>query len=168
MSDRSTPKKPGRLATPETTDTEMILFVCAKLNDIFEQGRNFNWIKPQICPRCGSVRMWGHGFVIAYFDGFTQGLFLRRYRCPGCKCIVRMKVQGYFRRFQASIDTIGCCLEHRLSRGRWRKDLIASRQRHWLSALRRKCMAFFGLGIDLMAGFDRLANKGVIPVSRAI
>jgi hypothetical protein len=146
----------------------MIIPVCADLKEIFDKGRKFNWIKPCNCPRCGSVRLWGHGFVMAYFDGFTQGLFLRRFRCPDCKCIIRMKPKGYFHRFRASIAKIRSCLCWRLFFGNWLKQLSGSRQRHWLSALKRKSMAFFGPNTDLMNSFDQLIRMGQIPVSRAI
>ena len=76
----------------------MILSVCVKLKEIDEQGRNFHWPKPCGCPKCRSARLWGHGFVLAYFDGFSFGLWLRRYRCPDCNCIIRMKPEGYFPR----------------------------------------------------------------------
>ena len=146
----------------------MILFVCAKLNDIYDQGRNYNWTKPDRCPRCGSARLWGHGFVLAYFDQVTYGVYLRRYRCPDCKCIIRMKVKGFFDRFHATIHTIRSCLEHRLTCGRWLTELSTSRQRYWLAALKRKTTAMFGTSMDLMAGFDRLTAMGIIAVSRAI
>ena len=153
---------------PSKQTNPMILFVCAKLNDIYAQGRNFNWTKPDRCPRCGSMRLWGHGFVLAYFDQVTHGLYLRRYRCPDCHCIIRMKVKGYFARFHANIQTIRYCLGHRLSCGRWLTALSKSRQRHWLTALKRKIMAVFGPVMGLMAGFDCLTAMGIIPVSRAI
>ena len=63
--DRSPKKNQVGFADPK--EVFMILTVCVKLKDIFEQGRNFNWIKPKRCPRCRSVRIWGHGFVTAYF-----------------------------------------------------------------------------------------------------
>lgn len=146
----------------------MILFVCAKLNEIHKQGSRYHWNKPDCCPRCGSVRIWGHGHVLAYFDGFVNGLLLRRFRCPDCRCIIRMRPQGYFRRFQAAIHTIRSCLRKRLSGGKWDNALSLSRQRHWLCALKRKTAAFFGLHMDLPAAFDKLMRLGVIPVSRAI
>lgn len=146
----------------------MILLVCAKLKDIYAQGRNFNWIKPDVCPRCGSVKVWGHGYVRAYFDDFNEGLFLRRFRCPDCACVIRMKPKGYFNRFHASIDTIRSCLYHRLSHGKWDPNMVKSRQRHWLLALKRKTMALFGLCHDLLSAFDRLIKMGKIPVSRGI
>ncbi len=146
----------------------MILSVCVKLKDIDEQGRNFKWPKPDDCPRCRSVRIWGHGYVLANFDGFAAKLWLRRYRCPDCNCIIRMKPEGYFRRFQAPIITILDCLNQRVSGGRWKPDLSTSRQRHWLAALKRKTMAYFCIESDWIAAFSRLMKMGQIPVSRAI
>ena len=146
----------------------MIISVRANLNEIFEQGRKFKWVRPCNCPRCGSVRLWGHGFVSAYFDGFFQGLLLRRFRCPDCHCIIRMKPRNYFPRFRAGIAKIRISLSSRLYSGNWLKDLSGSRQRHWLAALKRKSMAFFSVREHLMDAFERLMKMGQIPVSRAI
>jgi hypothetical protein len=114
--------------------------------------------------------VWGHGFVFAYFDGFSEGVLLRRYRCPGCGCVIRLRPKGYFPRFQASLDTIRFSLSRRLNRGRWPPGLSRSRQRHWLSALRRKSLAYLGEGwkLGLMGAFDCLLSQGMIPVSRGI
>lgn len=79
-----------------------------------------------------------------------------------------MKPEGYFHRFQVPIPTIFDCLKKRLSSGRWNLKLSTSRQRHWLAALKRKALAFFGIGTDLLAAFTRLMNMGRTPVSRAI
>jgi len=79
-----------------------------------------------------------------------------------------MKPKGYFPRFQAPVDTILACIAKRLSGGKWDAGLSASRQRHWLFALKRKTIAFFGFGNDLTTAFYRLLKKGFIPVSRAI
>lgn len=165
MADQAHPfSNTGRFDVPHME--LMIIPVSVILNEIFQQGRKFNWKKPAKCPRCHSVRVWGHGFVAAFFDGFVESLWLRRYRCPDCKCIVRMKPEGFFRRFRAPIVTIRTCLGDRLSRGRWPRLLSNSRRRHWLSALKRKTAAFFGIGADLMSAFDRLIGIGQIPVSR--
>ena len=167
MADRSTPENRVVLSTPTTNDA-MILSVCVKLKDIDEQGRNFSWPTPRGCPRCGSTRIWGHGFVLAYFDGFAFGVWLRRYRCPDCNCIIKMKPGGYFHRFQVPITTIWDCLKQRLSSGRWNSPLSTSRQRHWLAALKRKALACFGIGTDLLTAFALLMAMGRTPVSRGI
>jgi hypothetical protein len=79
-----------------------------------------------------------------------------------------MKPGGYFPRFQAPIETIYACIKQRLCTSRWNRDLSTSRQRHWLTALKRKTMAFFGIGNDYILSFFRLMDMGQIPVSRAI
>ena len=157
-----------QVGLPTNKSRKMILFVCAKLKDIYEQGKNFKWERPSRCPRCKSVRVWEHGFVTAYFDGFDGYFFLRRFRCPDCACVIRMKPEGYFNRFHAAIDTIRSCLNRRLTCGKWNPFIEKSRQRHWLLALKRNTMAIFGLGHDLLRAFDRLVGMGKIPVSRGI
>ena len=84
----------------------MIIFFSAVLNEIHLLGREYPWPKPDACPRCNGYRFWGHGFVLACFDGFSHPLCLKRYRCPDCRCVVRLRPKGYFKRFQASIATI--------------------------------------------------------------
>ncbi|MEJ2024453.1 MAG: hypothetical protein P8Y00_05485 [Deltaproteobacteria bacterium] len=148
----------------------MIIFVEAKIKDVVFLGRRYAWPRPRLCPRCHDSRVWGHGFVSAYFDGISEGVLLKRYRCPGCGCVMRLRPRGYFPRFQASIARIRFCLSHRLSRGRWPPGLSCSRQRHWLRALRRKIIAYLGdtWNQGIMAAFEFLWRQGMIPVSRCM
>jgi len=152
------------------TNKTLIFFVAAKIKEIFTLGRQYPWPRPEMCPRCHERAVWGHGFVLAYFDGFDQGVLLRRYRCPGCGCVIRVRPEGYFSRFQASIATIRFSLSHRLRRGRWPPHLSRSRQGHWLRALRRKSAAYLGQrwSQGLMVAFNWLFSRGIIPVSRSI
>jgi hypothetical protein len=111
--------------------------------------------------------VWGHGFVLAYFDGVATGIYLRRYRCPECCCVIRLRPRGYFSRFQASIETIRSSLCRRLAYGRYPPGLSRSRQRHWLKALVKNTVAYLGHGFKnrLLAAFDRLMSMGKVPVS---
>jgi hypothetical protein len=149
---------------------QMIVFVCVRLKEIFDKQREYAWPRPEQCPRCGLSKLWGHGFVLAYFDGVADGVYLRRYRCPECGCVVRLRPTGYFARIQASIGTIRASLGQRLRRGRWPDGSSGSRQRHWLKALIRNSVAFLGNAWKsrLLEAFDRLLRLGVVPVSRAI
>jgi hypothetical protein len=56
-----------------------------KLEKIQLTGKKFFWEKPAMCPRCQGTRLWGHGFVMRYFHGFSQGLWMKRWRCPECR-----------------------------------------------------------------------------------
>lgn len=148
----------------------MIIEVPVELNEIYEKGYDYPWKKPEVCPHFGLPRLWGHGFVTSYFDPIMKCLYLRRYRCPDCKCVIRMKPTGFFKRFRASIQVIRSCLSHRLRFKRWVFDLSQSRQRHWMSALKRVSLAHFGIDgfKNLLNSFEQLIQMGLIPVSRGI
>jgi hypothetical protein len=151
-------------------DGWMILPVTANLKEIEKQGRNYPWKKPDVCLRCKGCRLWGHGFVGAFFDCCAGALMLRRYRCPACGCVIKLKPEGYFRRFQATIETIRFHVERRLGTGRWPMGCSCPRCRHWLRALKRQTMARLGMEwlMQLPQAFDRLIEMGCIPVSRTI
>jgi hypothetical protein len=147
----------------------MIIFVCARLKDIFNKGKEYGWPRPKRCPRCELSKLWGHGFVLAYFDVIAGGVYLRRYRCPECGCVVRLRPTGYFPRIQASIESIRASIEHRIDKGRWPAGSSRTRQGHWLRALIQNAVAYFGNAWKerLAGAFDRLLCLGVVPVSRA-
>ena len=50
----------------------MVIPVEAKLKQIVEQQRDYPWPRPEPCPRCQERRVWGHGFVEAYFDEYPH------------------------------------------------------------------------------------------------
>jgi hypothetical protein len=107
---------------------------------------------------------------MAYFDEYPRGLFLRRFRCPGCGCVIRLRPKGYFERFQASIQRIYACLRRRLVEGRYEAGFSRSRQRHWLRALQRQVAAYLGEGFRsrLLEGFSALVQRGQVPVAGGI
>ena len=148
----------------------MILPVRANLKEIEEKGRHYQWIRPEICLRCRESHLWGHGFVESWFDGCIRALLLRRYICPGCGCVIKLKPRGFFRRFQARIESIRFHIAMRLKTGKWPVGCSSARCRHWLRGLKRQTMAH--LGIEWMGhlpqAFDRLTEMGKVPVSRAI
>ena len=148
----------------------MIIFVTVKLKQILKKGRRYRWPKPELCPRCGISKLWGHGYVLAYFDGLPAGVLLRRYRCPGCHCVIRLRPKGYFGRFQASIETVRASIWNRVENGRYLPGISWSRQRHWLVALLRNAVAYLGNSWKnrLSEAFDRLMHIGKVPVSGSI
>jgi hypothetical protein len=149
----------------------MVWHVAVELNDIAAQGRDYPWQRPEPCLRCGRFRVWGHGFVERYFEGFAQAILLKCYRRPGCGCVVTSRPQGYFRRIRSSVESIRLELRHRLEQGRWPSTQGgASRKWYWLRNLRRQALAWFGWADEdgLVCAFDRLVEAGVVPVGRAI
>ena len=54
----------------------MIVFVLVSIKEIVAKGRDFAWPRPEKCPRCEGRRIWCHGFVTAFFDGFSEQVVL--------------------------------------------------------------------------------------------
>ena len=148
----------------------MIICVSVNLKCLFKHQQKYRWPRPTVCPQCRISGLWGHGFVLAYFDGLAAGVFLRRFRCPHCGCVIRLKPKGFFRRFQASIATIRSSLTSRLTGTGYLAGISISRQRHWLNGLVRNVTAHLGNHwLDrLLDGFDRLVGRGYVPVASAV
>ena len=148
----------------------LILQIPVSIKDLFRLGRMYPWPSPKRCPRCGHLRLWGNGYVSAYFDGFFEPFWLRRYRCPLCRIIVRLRPTGYLPRFQASLETIRQCLAYRFYHHLWPPGSNRQRQGHWLRSFLRKARVYLGLGgFHTFSGvFERLLGLGLNPVSRSI
>jgi len=149
----------------------MIIFVPVLLKNIFEQGRNFPWNPPSCCPKCRHYKVWSHGFVQRHFDGFDTFLLLKCYRCPNCGCILTLRPDTHFSRFQASKKTIRSSLSAHLKSGRWPPSTLSlSRQRHWMQNLKRHTKAILSdtWNAGILAAYDYLISIGRTPVSSSM
>jgi hypothetical protein len=149
----------------------LILFVEVCVKRLVEQGRQYRWERPERCPKCQNVGVWGHGYVRAYFDEAGSAcVLLKRYRCPECGVVIRLRPLGYWRRIQATIAAVQHCVLHRLEKGRWPPQSNAPRQRHWLRALKRQVRTHLGMSYAerIAEGFAELLSLGVCAVSRAV
>ncbi len=150
-------------------DKLMVIYFPAVTNEIYRLGRKYPFPRPEVCPWCQGVRLWGHGFVPVYFDGYSHPLYLKRYRCPDCGRVVCLRPQGYFRRFQASIAAIRSSIHDKVRFGKWIAGISRSRQRHWFNALVKRIKVYLtDVWGDVLAGFDYFVKSGQIPVSRSI
>ena len=151
-------------------DGHMVMFSAVKLKELFEKERNYPWQKPQSCPCCNSNRLWGHGFADAIFDSYKQPLLLKLYRCPECGCVVRLRPEGYFKRFQAPVETIRSSIVCKSTKNRWLGGISRSRQCHWFSALKKRIKAYLAdtWSQGMVAGFDYFLQRNQLPVSRSI
>jgi len=148
----------------------MIAFFDLDLKQIDQGASDCCWPRPSCCGRCGHDKVWGHGLVLTIFEGFTKAVRLRRYRCPACGCIIRLRPKGYFKRHQSAVAVIRATMTSRLKTGCWPRGCKTSRARHWMQALKRQALAVLGVPAlaDLIAAFDRLVDLGRVPVSRTV
>ena len=148
----------------------MIICFPVDIKSLIELGRNYPWPKVKNCLRCNGCRLWGHGFVLACFDGWDKAIEIKRCRCPDCGCVLRFKPDGYFKQFQAKIETIRSSIATKSRTGAWESGISRSRQQNWFRALGRKIKAHLTDVWDkgILAAFDYLLGKGIVPVSRFI
>jgi len=109
--------------------------------------------------------------VEAYFDeAGSQCVLLKRYRCPQCGVVIRLRPSGYWRRIQATVATVRQCVVERLEKGRWPPGCNSARARHWLRGLRRQVRTHLGMSYAerIAEGFAELLRRGVGAVSRAV
>jgi hypothetical protein len=143
------------------------------VKEIYRLGRKYPFPRPRSCQRegCGSSRIWGHGFVVRYFDECAGFVELKRWRCPDCGAVYTLRPFGYWPRHHAPVRIILKSLCHRMLRGFWDKALGLTRQRqdNWLRALRKNIPAFLGMSFvgGLIAGFHELIPILSVPVIRS-
>jgi len=147
----------------------MIIFVSANLKKILQLKEKFPWSRPKICPNCKSHKVWGHGFLLAYFDESNSGILIRRYRCPDCSTVIRVRPAGYLPRFQASIKTIRSSIASKVIKQRWLPVLNRTRQQHWFRGLVRRAKAFLGdtWKENMVKAFDHFVLHKINPVTRS-
>ena len=165
------PFSPWQAQPAHPTNKVLILFVEVCVKTLVKLGRAYPWEKPRQCPKCQSVRLWGHGYVEAYFDeAASQSVLLKRYRCPECGVVLRLRPKGYWQRIQARIETVRQNLLDRIEKGRWPPNSNPPRQRHWLRALKHQVRMRLGMSYTerLAEGFSELLSLGVCAVSRAV
>jgi len=148
----------------------MIICITVNLKEILKKRKKYPWKPPVNCPSCNADKVWGHGFVLAYFDGFIDGIWLKRYRCPICGTVLRVRPKGFFPRFQSPMETILSSIIVKQSKNRWLDGIGRTRQLHWFKALLRRMSAVFGhvCPYDLRGAFDYFVKAGINPVSRSI
>jgi len=117
----------------------MIVNIKVKLKELSKQGKSYCWSSMD-CPRCNR-RMWGHGYVSRYFEGFIEALWLKRFMCASCGCVVTVRPVEYWRRYQTAINSIFDILLYRVRHFKWPPVITRQRAGHWLSRLLRKAKA---------------------------
>lgn len=142
------------------------------LNQLSQLGKNYEFIRPEFCLKCNSPKIWSHGYVRRYFDGYAFCLYLKRWICADCGCVISIIVLNYFPRHHRSIDEIRKCIQYRLKTGNWIRgpDLSRQRQGHWLRALIKNIQTLLGNEWirKPIESFNELISKNQCPVLRSV
>lgn len=109
----------------------MIIYITINLETLQQLEKKYKWEKPKCCPFC-KHKLWGHGYVSAYFTEVRTVLYLKRYRCNFCKKIITIKPKGYCRYIRSKIEDIYTAIRMRLTSYKWPHDQKRQRCGHWL------------------------------------
>lgn len=137
----------------------MLQHTDSPLAQVAAQGKNFNWIRPSC--GCGRKKVWGHGFVLRFFTGLAQAVWLKRFRCPGCCRVFTMIPSGFTRRYQSPVAVIWAALRFRLTHYCWPKGLPRQRGGHWLSKFLAMCRMDFAAEDDLVVVLQRAGAQKI-------
>ena len=115
----------------------MILYCDIDVKLLERMREKYPWPRPPWCPRCKSPRLWGHGYVGRFFDGFDKAVLLKRYRCPDCRAVHTLRPNLYDRRFQAIWFTIFLSLLKKITCGHWLSGFSRQRQQYWWQGFKK-------------------------------
>ena len=146
----------------------VIVYSTVNVKDIFKQGKNYPWSKPEKCPSCKSHRLWGHGYVGRYFEGFNEPLWLKRYRCPDCFAVHTCKPNGFFPGFRYSVKIIIHCILNKLNYGRWFVSTPRQNQQYWFRGLIFQASRYANIRDPTEKTLKELLSNFLIPVSHSI
>jgi len=89
-----------------------------------------------VCPYCGGNHLWGHGYTPRYFDGHSQLIWLKRYRCVDCHSVHTLRPKTHWRRFQAAVSTIVRSLRFKIDHHCWLGEFSRQRQQYWMQGFK--------------------------------
>ena len=146
----------------------MILYSEVSVKEIFKKGKGYVWRRPERCPECGSGRLWGHGYVTRYFEGFEEALWMKRWRCVDCGGVHTMRPEGFWRRFRHTVVRILKSLKEKISGGGWLGELSRQAQQYWWRGFGRQCGREGKTGKKVLAVLERMHADGVMTATHSL
>lgn len=151
-----------------TKHKRLIIYFDHRVKKIFEEGKDYVWRRPERCPKCGSGRLWGHGYVERYFEGFEMALWMKRWRCPDCGGVHTMRPKDFWRRFRHRVTGIVKSLEEKISLGKWLGELSRQVEQYWWRGFGRQCARAGKTSKRSLEVLERLLTGGVMAATHSL
>ena len=142
----------------------LVLPLSVDIAVVISQGKLYPWPRPRRCPRCGGMRLWGHGYVARYLDDTVEPLWMKRWCCVECGAVHTVRPTTHWRRFWAPITLICLCLSAKSQRGRWQPGICRQRQQYWWHGYQMQSL-FDG---SPAAGVETLIDTGIIAATHSL
>jgi hypothetical protein len=146
----------------------VVLHVTVDVKRLSELGKKYPWPRPKRCLSCKSPRIWGHGYVQRYFEGFTHPLWIKRLRCPDCHTVYTLRPDLFYRGFQYSLITILCSLLAKITDHRWLSCIPRQNQQYWYKGLRLQTFRLRSVPSPDRDTMEEIISLGFIPSSHSL
>ncbi|MEK7391033.1 MAG: hypothetical protein AAB214_00560, partial [Fibrobacterota bacterium] len=148
--------------------SQLIIYTAVGVKELAAQGKKYAWARPEMCPRCGGTRLWGHGYVMRSFAGYEKKVWVKRWRCPDCSGVHTMRPASHWSRFQYSRFVILLCMVSRVAYGKWRWSQDRQNQQYWYPGLVKQSSRHVNTPSPDVEAIRRLIALCIIPVSHSI
>ncbi len=152
-----------RSSRPSPKGSLLILHFAVDVKRLVDEGKDYPWLRPDRCPSCRGVRLWGHGYVFRYFEGFSCGLWMKRFRCPDCGAVHSARPQGFDQGFHYSSLSILLSLLSKIIHGRWLRCLARQAQQYWYRGLRLQASRRRNCRVPMLSSLRWLLGQGLCP-----
>jgi len=146
----------------------MVVQVAVNVKSLFALGKQYPWPRPERCLSCNSPRVWGHGYVQRYFEGYTQPLRVKRLRCPDCHTVYTLRPDLFYPRFRYSLRTILSSVLKRIVDQCWLSWIPRQNQQYWYKGLLFQAQRFRNVPCPGRHTIAEIISRGLIPVSHAL
>ena len=146
----------------------LVLHVTVNVKGLFALGRLYPWPRPHRCRLCGSRRIWGHGYVPRYFEGFVYPLWIRRLRCPDCGTVYTLRPDAFARGFRYSVATIISSLARTTTGTSLLPRPSRQARQYWLRALKFQASRTGNVLKPDVNTLYALLSRDLIPFTRSM
>jgi len=132
------------------------------LHKLKQQGKRYPWERPPRCPSCRGKRLWGHGYVLRFFDGIDEGVWLKRYRCPECRAVHTIRPDTHYRGFWACWLTILCSLLGTITHNSCWKNISRQRKKYWWDGFIKQASRQGNFPENPLQALEELLSQNII------
>jgi len=143
----------------------LLLHFTVDVKVLCDRGKEFPWLKPSRCPRCGGIRLWGHGFAPRYFEGFSEFLWIKRFRCPDCFAVHTCRPLGFLRGFRYSAGVIRSSLLNKVTESGWVRGVVRQNQQYWYHCLRKWASRLGNVKLPSSVHLESFISARIFPVT---
>lgn len=152
---------------PSPKNNTLILHFAVDVKRLVEEGKDFCWPRPEQCPRCEGRRLWGHGYVQRYFEGWIERIWIKRYRCPDCRAVHTLRPLEFYRGFYYSVLTILLSILNRIIHNRWLKGFPRQVQQYWWKGFCFQASRYSNRNDPDIEVCRELFDQALIPVTHS-